>query len=98
MSGVAGPPTQGNGYARALLGVVGVALVVGGMLTTWFIVTNWPVAFLAATPGLAFIGYGVTLLLACAFYDVVDVDPGPLGIPVVKVGRRSEPPDESSDA
>jgi hypothetical protein len=70
-----------------LLGVMGVALVAGGMVITWLIVTTWPVAFLAATPGLALIGYGVVLLFACAFYDDVDVNSGPLGVPTVRVRR-----------
>jgi len=70
-----------------LLGVMGVALIAGGMVITWLIVTTWPVAFLAATPGLALIGYGVVLLFSCAFYDDVDVNSGPLGIPTVRVRR-----------
>jgi hypothetical protein len=91
MSTIVNQETQGNGYARILIGVTGVALVAGGMLITWFIVTTWPVAFLAATPGLALTGYGVVLLMACAFYDIVDVAPGPLGIPTIRVRRGALP-------
>jgi hypothetical protein len=103
VSTVAKQQTQGNGYARILIGITGVALVAGGMLITWFIVTTWPVAFLAATPGLALTGYGVVLLMACAFYDIVDVAPGPLGIPTVRVRREVLPaaagkPDHQSGA
>lgn len=76
-------------YARALLAVAGFGFGGGGMLITWVIVTTWPVAFLAATPGLVLAGYGVTLLFASAFYDRVEVVPGPLGIPTVRA-RKSE--------
>jgi hypothetical protein len=82
------PPTRGNGQARVLLGAMGVALVVAGMVFIWIATTHWPVGILADPPGLGLIGYGVVLLFACAFYDDVHVSAGPLGIPVVK---RSPP-------
>lgn len=90
MSAPEAVPRHGDGYARVLLGLIGTALVAGGMVITWLIVSKWPMAFLAATPGLAFIGYGVALLLACAFYDDVDVTSGPLGIPIVRVKPRRQ--------
>jgi hypothetical protein len=97
MSGASDGSTQGDGYARVLLGVMGVAFAGGGMLIIWFIVTTWPVAFLAATPGLVLSGYGVNLLLACAFYDDADVGVGPLGFPVVKrIGSRAGARSKSS--
>jgi len=88
MNGEPRPSTQGDGYARVLLGAMGVAFAAGGMLITWLIVTTWPVAFVAATPGLVLAGYGVILLLACAFYDDVDVAPGRFGVPTVRVRSR----------
>jgi hypothetical protein len=90
MKGLEDPSTQGNGYARVLLGAMGVALIAGGMVTIWLIVSRWPVAFLAATPGLALIGYGVALLLACGFYDDADVSSNRFGIPVVRVRPRRD--------
>jgi hypothetical protein len=87
-----GSPTQGNGLARALLGAMGVILVAGGIVITYFIVRAAPYAFLAASVGLAMIGYGMTLLFACAFYDEVEFRPGPLGIPVVTRRRLASNP------
>jgi hypothetical protein len=80
-------PTPGNSYARALLGVMGVALVLGGIAAPFVIVLIWPYAFFAASSGVAMIGYGANLLFGCAFYDEVEIKAGPLGFPIAS--RRS---------
>jgi hypothetical protein len=89
MSGTPGQSTHGNGYARALLGVMGVVFAAGGMLITWLSVRALPIAFLGAAPGVVLAGYGVNLLFACAFYDEAEIGVGPLGLPIVR-GIRSQ--------
>jgi hypothetical protein len=55
---------------------------------------------LSAAPGLALIGFGVALLVICAFYDEqeTEVDIGRLGIPTVRVRSRKPVEDEASDS
>lgn len=90
MSAAAGPPeTRGNGLARIVLGVVGVALVGVGAYTIWKNAGNWPGGLFAGSSALASIGFGVTLVLICAYYDEVEVAVRRLGIPRIKIRSRN---------
>ncbi len=67
---------------------MGVALAGTGAAIIWAATIHWPAGLFADPPSLALIGYGVTLLFACAFYDEVEISAGPFGIPVVRRTRR----------
>jgi hypothetical protein len=82
-------PTQGDGPARALLGIVGTVLTGGGIAITYLGLSALPFGLVAATPGLIMIGYGGNLLFGCAFYNEVDIEPGIGGFPTVT--RRTSP-------
>lgn len=89
------PPTPGDGYARLLLGAMGVTLVLCGMAAIWLLRDVGP---LGIPPGVFFIACGLHLLYGCAFFDDAEIVPSRFGIPYVRVrrGKREQPaPDES---
>jgi len=91
------PSTKGNVVARALLGLAGATLVLGGMAVVGLIVTSGPLGFLAATPGLLMIAFGVILLFACAFYDDVSFKTGRFGVPALTRSRGEPSTDSPAD-
>lgn len=87
---------HGDGFARVLLGALGAVLVVGGFVMAWKAVGEWRVGALAAVPGIAVAGLGVTLVVLCAFYDEVDVTSGRFGLRVRVRRARRQPGDHGS--
>jgi hypothetical protein len=74
--------------ARIILGATGVALAGAGAAVVWVATIHWPAALFADPPSLGLIGYGVSLLFACAFYDEIEISTRRLGIPVVRRARH----------
>jgi len=93
------PPTPGNGYARLLLGVMGVTVVFCGLAVTWFFRTAGPVGI---SPGLVIVAWGLNLLYGCAYFDYAEILSSPLGFPYVRVrrsrGEEPSPPVDGADS
>jgi hypothetical protein len=69
--------------------VVGVIVAIGGLAIGILAVLTWPFPYLTAAPGFFVMGYGITLVLACAYYDDVDITTIGLGVKI-KVRRRRD--------
>jgi hypothetical protein len=89
-------PTPGDGYARLLLGAMGVTLVLCGVAAVWFFRSAGP---LGIPPGLLIAAWGLNLLYGCAYFDYAEIFPSPFGFPYVRVNRskREMPPEDPED-